>query len=173
MIASALLVGCGSTPNTTSHTNGAFDINALPTSTLTQDLKDAIAYMGNEERLAYDIYTNLYDYHLENNHVEIRQLYNIAHNSEIKHVGIVQDIVKKYNLGEDNLTNNDLNQYIVLTQDANATDVEEAFNILREGSYNHYWAFDRGLKNLGIANGCYVEGDALLGENKEGIYPQR
>ncbi len=38
--------------------------------------------------------------------------------------------------------------------------------------YNHYWAFDKGLKNLGIESGCYVEGDTLLGEDKTDIYPQ-
>jgi len=30
----------------------------------------------------------------------------------------------------------------------------DTFNILRSGSYNHYWAFDKGLKNLGITDGC-------------------
>jgi len=202
------------------------DIIGMPTSTLTQDLKDAIAYMGNEERLAYDVYMNLYEYHI-NNGTQINQLQNIASRSEKTHVGIVQSLVQKYDLGSDDLTNvtagvadntiafedmprgqydisaiqdlydalyvlgqgsteaalkvgcmvevtdiNDLDDYIELAETSNATDVKEAFNVLRDGSYNHYWAFDKGLKNLGITNGCYIEGDALLGENKENIYPQ-
>ncbi len=30
----------------------------------------------------------------------------------------------------------------------------DTFNILRDGSFNHYWAFDEGLKNMGIPEGC-------------------
>ena len=184
------------------------DINSYPLSTLTQELKNAIAYMGNEERLAYDIYINLYNYH-NSNGIQINQLQNIANNSEVKHIGIVQSIVKKYNLGADDLSNvtdpvansnvtldampsgqydipaiqdlydtlykkginsaqdalevgcmvevtdiDDLNKYIGLAEGSNATDIIDAFNILRNGSYNHYWAFDKGLKNKGVTAGC-------------------
>jgi hypothetical protein len=234
-----LLMGCD-TGSSTSQGNGnsngkghdadtksTYDINAQPTSTLTQELKDAIAHMGNEERLAYDVYMNLYSFHKENNGIEIKQLYNIANNSEVTHVNMVQDVVRKYDLGADDLTNvevgvadntitfeampsgrydipkiqslydalyalgvdsqvdalmvgcmvevtdiNDLNEYIVLAENSNATDVLGTFDTLREGSYNHYWSFDSALKTLGVTQGCYVEGDPLLGENKEGIYPQ-
>ena len=30
----------------------------------------------------------------------------------------------------------------------------DVFNFLRDGSYNHYWAFDKGLKNKGVSTGC-------------------
>ncbi len=30
----------------------------------------------------------------------------------------------------------------------------DAFIFLRDGSYTHYWAFDDGLKNMGISSGC-------------------
>ncbi len=30
--------------------------------------------MGNEERLAYDVYHNLYTYHVENSDIDINQL---------------------------------------------------------------------------------------------------
>jgi len=178
-------------------------------SILTQDLKDAIAYMGNEERLAYDIYMNLYDYHNENNSIQIMQLQNIAQNSEKTHVGIVQTLVQKYDLGADDLSNvetavadnsvafedmprgeydipaiqelydllydkgiaskqaalevgcmvevvdiDDLDEYIELAEESNATDVIDAFTILRDGSYKHYWAFDKGLKNMNVTEGC-------------------
>ncbi len=208
-------------------TQTPIDVNTLPLSTLTEDLKNAIAYMGNEERLAYDVYMNLYEYHNSNNAENINQLQNIANRAEITHVGIVQSLVQKYNLTVEDLTNvtdpiadntvafedmpkgeydipaiqslydtlyakgiqskedalmvgcmvevtdiNDLDEYITLAEESNATDVKEAFEVLRDGSYSHYWAFDKGLKNIGISDGCYVEGDALLGENKEDIYPQ-
>ena len=188
--------------------NTSIDIDALPISTLTQDLKDGIAYMGNEERLAYDVYMNLYEHHLAAG-TEIKQLKNIASNGEKTHVGIVQSLVRKYNLNEQNLTNvnegvadntvafedmprgqydipaiqalydalyakgsdsaqdslevgcmvevtdiNDLDHYLTLAEASDAADVTAAFEVLRDGSYRHYWAFDNGLKNLGISEGC-------------------
>jgi hypothetical protein len=204
---------------------GDFNLSAYPVSVLTQDLKDALAHMGNEERLAYDVYHNLYEYHVTENATEVKQLSNISEKSEVLHVGIVQDIVTRYALTADDLTDvnatlannvpfeemqsgvydiqaiqelydtllakgetnttealmvgcmvevtdvNDLDTYITMAEDANATDLVAGFNVLRDGSYSHYWAFDKGLKNAGIDNGCYVEGDTLLGENKDGIYP--
>jgi hypothetical protein len=47
---------------------------------------------------------------------------------------------------------NDLDVDIALAG-SNAALVD-TFNILRNGSYNHYWAFDKGLQNLGINDGC-------------------
>ncbi len=194
------------------HNAMKFDASQYPTSVLTQDVKDALAYMGNEERLAYDVYMNLYNYHLENGE-QIRQFQNIATRSEIKHVGIVKDLVNKYNLSPEDTTNvknpvatkdvafeempmgkydvqsiqelydtlyekgiqstqdalevgcmvevtdvNDLNKWILKAQESNAQDVLDGFQILIEGSYNHYWAFDKGLKNMGISEGCAILG---------------
>jgi len=61
----------------------------------------------------------------------------------------------------------DLDKYILEAQTNQA--LIDTFNILRDGSYKHYWSFDSGLKNLGITNGC-----ASLGSDydKTGIYPQ-
>lgn len=52
----------------------------------------------------------------------------------------------------------DLDKYIAQAEASNANDVVEAFNILRDGSYNHYWAFDKGLKNMGVSEGCAAAG---------------
>ena len=49
---------------------------------------------------------------------------------------------------------NDLNNYIGEAQQANAQDVIETYTFLLKGSYNHYWAFDKGLKQIGVSNGC-------------------
>jgi len=206
-----LLTGCGGgyTNNTAIEDDEPIDFINMPASTLTQELKDALAYMGNEERLAYDVYISLYNYHLSNNNTEITQLQNIATQSEQTHVGIVQSLVQKYNLSADDLSNvnngvadsnvsfedmpqgqydiptiqnlynilydkgisssqdalevgcmvevtdiNDLNDYLIVAETSEAEDVYTAFDILRDGSYNHYWAFDQGLKNLGITDGC-------------------
>jgi hypothetical protein len=54
---------------------------------------------------------------------------------------------------------NDLNKDIQDAQNSNADDVVSTFNFLRDGSYSHYWAFDSGLKAMGVRDGC-----ALLGE---------
>ncbi len=191
-----------------SNGNG-FNLENYAESTLTPELKNAIAYMGNEERLAYDIYQNLYNYHLDENDIEINQLQNISEKSEIKHIGIVRDIVNRYELSSDDLTNvstpsadrdtdvydmpsgeydipaiqelyntlydkgidsqrdalevgcmvevtdiDDLDYFIDVAEASEAEDVVEAFKVLRDGSYNHYWAFDKGLKNLGMEEGC-------------------
>ena len=212
---------------TSNQNGGTTDIDSSPMSILTQDLKDAIAYMGNEERLAYDVYMNLYDYHNENNSIQISQLQNIAQNSERTHVGIVQALVQKYDLGADDLSNvenpvadnnvsfedmprgvydipaiqelydllydkgiaskqaalevgcmvevvdiDDLDEYIELAEESNATDVIDAFTILRDGSYKHYWAFDKGLKNMGINDGCCSLEPALGHDFCQPDYPQ-
>jgi hypothetical protein len=213
--------------NTTEDANCTeFNVSAYPMSTLTLELKNSLSYMGNEERLAYDVYQNLYKYHLEESATEIPQLKNISEKSEITHIQLVQDIINKYSLGAEDFTNvvndldlndttvdampsgqydvpviqalyttlytkgivsttealfsacmvevtdvEDLDRYILQAEISKATDIVDGFNVLRDGSYSHYWSFDQGLKDAGIENGCYVEGDALL-TNKEGIYPQ-
>ena len=218
----------GSHNNSQEHDGNEFNISTLPiTANLSDEVKNSLAYMGNEERLAYDVYNYLYNYQLTNNSNDIKQLSNIASKSEIKHIGIVKDLVTRYNidgtqlsitdvntstltqdsnlsvvagvydiqkvqdlynalitLGQSDKISalkvgcmvevtdiNDLDEYVSQAEDSNATDVIEAFNVLRDGSYKHYWAFDKGLKNEGITNGCYFENDTLL-TNKEGIYPQ-
>jgi len=49
---------------------------------------------------------------------------------------------------------NDLNKYIYQAQQAGASDVLQTYEFLRKGSYNHYWAFDKGLKSIGVSDGC-------------------
>jgi len=174
------------------------DAMDAPKSTLSQEVKDALAYMYSEEGLAHDVYLNIYTIQ------KVNQLQNIATKSEVKHIEAVNQLAIKYDL---NMTQypdtdvpysieginsgkypvehiqelynelydkgvqskkdalevgcmvevvdiNDLDKYIGYAQNDNASDVLEVFNFLRNGSYAHYWAFDSGLKNSGIANGC-------------------
>ncbi len=44
---------------------------------------------------------------------------------------------------------NDLQEHISTAQRAGANDIVDTFESLKRGSYNHYWAFDRGLKQMG------------------------
>lgn len=53
----------------------------------------------------------------------------------------------------------DLQKYTREAEQANAQDVVQTYNFLLKGTYNHYWAFDRGLKQLGVSNGCCSIGD--------------
>ncbi len=178
-------------------------------SMLSEELANTISYMGNEERLAYDVYNKLYS------EWGTKQFTNIATKSEYKHITAVQKLVQKYKMSDDtNFTNidlpalgyintpiedmkagtydiakiqnlydalvakglnseidalkvgcmvevtdiDDLDKYLKMAQDSNATDVEEVFNFLRDGSYNHYWAFNKGLTKKGISDGCCTLG---------------
>jgi len=208
-----IMAGCGSTGGSNASTGTT--TNALPsevqaaidapTSTLSQELSNTLSYMGNEERLAYDVYNYLY------NQFGTKQFTNIATKSEYKHITAVQSLVQKYKLNDsvdftnvdlpslgymntpienmqagtydiseiqklyDDLTSrgstseiealkvgciievvdvNDLNVDIRLAENENATDIVTVFNFLRDGSYNHYWSFDEGLKNKGVTDGC-------------------
>jgi hypothetical protein len=190
------------------------DALLTPANTLTQDVKDTLAYMGNEERLAHDVYISLYNTHLANG-TEIKQLTNIATNSETTHIQTVQLLVQKYITGVNDFTDitldnldymyatieelpageynipaiqnlydmliekgvqsqqdalevgcmvevvdiNDLLGDITLAEESNASDVATAFEFLRDGSYSHYWSFDKGLKNMGITDGCCSLGE--------------
>ena len=188
-----------------------------PLSTLTQEAKDTLSYMGNEERLAYDVYMGLYDYHINNSGQEIKQLTNIASKAEKNHIKTVQLLVDKYisNLSDFTNTNtntnqelnldmdfteysidqlpagkynigaiqnlydtlmtkgiqskqdalevgcmievvdiNDLEDDLVIAKTSQADDIVVSFEYLRDGSYKHYWSFDKGLKNMGISEGC-------------------
>jgi len=46
----------------------------------------------------------------------------------------------------------DLNHYISVAVDKQ--DLVDTFEVLRAGSYKHYWTFDTALKNLGVTDGC-------------------
>ena len=206
------VVGCGSSgggnDSTTSTSELPSEVQAAidsPTSTLSQELINTLSYMGNEERLAYDVYNRLYA------EWGTKQFTNIATKSEYKHITAVQELVQKYKINDDvDFTNvdlpalgymntpiesmnagtydiaviqrlyddlvaqgvtseiealkvgctvevvdvTDLDRDIAIAQSENATDIITVFNFLRDGSYNHYWAFDSGLKKQGVSAGC-------------------
>jgi len=202
MSALIAVVGCGGSTSTVDEQGGAV-------SELSQDLKDSITFMFDEERLAHDVYLALHEYHMDQNDVNITQLYKIATNSELGHIDAVDALAVTYDLNVtiypdteepyyaprvpgvynvdivQNLYNelydkgiqsqrdalevgcmvevtdiNDLEGYIALAQESNATDLEDLFIFLRNGSYNHYWSFDQGLISLDIADGCCSLGES-------------
>lgn len=180
-----------------------------PKSTLDQNVTNTLSFMGNEERLAFDVYNKLYEFF-----PSLNQFTKIATNSEATHIQVVELLAQKYDLGYEDFTNvdlfdpltdelnisnvvageyeiselqnlydaliamgqesevaalnvgcmvevtdiDDLDRDIALAEDINATDVVVAFNFLRDGSYSHYWSFNKGLVNLGVADGCCALG---------------
>ena len=67
-------------------------IDSTPTSTLTEEQKNALAYMWNEEKLAKDVYFALNELYPH------QTLYNIASKSETEHQGMVETLLEKYDL---------------------------------------------------------------------------
>ena len=177
-------------------------------SIIDQDLTDTLSHMGNEERLAYDVYNAFYEKY------NTKQFINIANNGEYLHITAVQALVQKYKLNDkkEDFTNvvnplgymktpiedmeagtydvpeikalydeliaegdvneiealkvgckievidvDDLDTYIQLANSQDAPDIVTIFKFLRKGSYNHYWAFDEGLKKKGVQGGCCFE----------------
>ncbi len=120
-IAAALILSsCGDDTSSSSETNTTHmpDSNATSTTTLpaevqsaidankssmTQELKDILSFMGNEERLAYDVYNALYL-----KFPDVKQLYNIPTKSEYKHIVAVQLLVRKYIDSSEDFSNIDL-----------------------------------------------------------------
>ena len=220
LIAAMLLSGCSDESSTTpSRAKAEIDLSSYPMSELSEETKYTLAYMWNEERLAYDLYNALHELY-----VEEKTFVNIATKSESKHIAWVEELVERYDINITNLVDykehyseeelrkfvpgeynieaiqllyndlyakgkgslqdalevgcmvevvdiNDLNEDIAIASSSGADDVVAVFETLRDGSYQHYWAFDGALKNIGITNGCYVEGDELLSD-KEGLYPK-
>jgi hypothetical protein len=66
----------------------------------------------------------------------------------------------------------DLDKYIEYAQTSNASDALTVFEFLRNGSYSHYWAFDKGLKNRGVEEGCCSLEDMLGYHFCHPEYPQ-
>jgi len=187
--------------NSTQTHGNSINLNNYPTISLENKQKYALAYMWNEEKLAYDLYSEL------NKIQPLKQLENIANRAEIKHIQMVEDLIQKYDINITNLDTyeikysetelralpigkfgvepiqelyntlydkgikstqdalevgcmvevtdiNDLEEYISTAKEVNATDLVDTFDKLIVGSYNHYWSFDKGLKKIGVTEGC-------------------
>lgn len=170
--------------------------------TLSEEVKSALEYMGNEERLAYDIYNKLATLYPSQ-----KPLHNIPTKSEIKHFDAVMALVTKYDINTTVLAAGvydnqeiqdlydlllekgvkseldalqvgcmvevrdieDLDRDIAFAEASNALDVVTTFNFLRDGSYSHYWAFDKAIKGMGVSGGCCSLGEKYC--KTEAEYP--
>ena len=99
-----LFTGCNSSSSDTAPSvESTIDLNDYSLSALSDEQKYSLAHMWFEEKLAHDIYLDLYD------ETGARQLTNIAINSEVTHMQLVEDLVDAYDL---NVTNY-LNDYMI------------------------------------------------------------
>lgn len=178
-----------------------------------------IAYSWNEEKMAKELYLNLYDQLLAQG-TEIKAFFNVATNSESLHQETMRALLEKYDLNianyqsaSDTITSGYDDQALNAIGDAQfplveiqemyddlwlhgtsaspslaqseleaacmveVKDVEDltqnildagdalelvgAFQSLRSGSYNHYWAFNNALVKQGVAEGCCVLGEVF------------
>lgn len=142
-----MIIGCGG-----DNTNSIIEDTNLPettsTSVLTQELMDSITHMYSEERLAYDVYMNIYKIQA------IQQLQNIAINSETKHIEEVNTLAITYDL---NITKypdtghpystNDLERYG--SGEYPVEPIQELYNFL----------YDKGIQSNkdALEVGCMVE----------------
>jgi hypothetical protein len=190
LLSTFILTGCMAN-NGYGQQSGRGGYNAEPisrnqTTTISSSVKNSLAYMYDEERLAKEVYLAIYAKQ------PVRQLSKIASKSEGRHIDAVKDLAQRYGVATpyqragryatahiQSLYNKlyakgirsrkdalevgcmvevidveDLNSYINEAQRANAQDVVNTYTFLRKGSYNHYWAFDRGLNQIGVSNGC-------------------
>lgn len=75
----------------------------LSSEELSSEQKYALAYMWHEEKLAHDIYLELYKVQ------PLKQLSNIANNSEITHIDLIEQLVASYDINITNLQNYQIN----------------------------------------------------------------
>jgi hypothetical protein len=139
------IVGCGGGSSTSVEEEVVPPISELPSSTLSQDLKDSITYMYNEEGLAYDVYMNIYKIQAVN------QLRNIAVNSETQHIEAVNELAIKYDLNMTEYPDTDVPYSIEGIGDGkySVEHIQDLYNML----------YDKGIqsKQDALEVGCMVE----------------
>ena len=100
IVTAFLLLGCDTTSHDVNSQEPAPEVEGI---TLATEVEESLAYMGNEERLAYDIYNALY---IARGEAEtVFSLNKIASDAEITHIRAVQTIVQKYDIEGTELSN--------------------------------------------------------------------
>lgn len=159
--------------------NDKQELLTMPSEELSQNEKDSLLYIREEEKLARDVYLTMADIH------NIQIFRNIA-SSEQTHMDVVQTLIDKYNLtdsmksdrrGEFNnpeflmlyndhiakgsesqisalkvgatIEDLDINDLNKRLLNTDNQDIKAGFEKLRSGSYNHLRAFVRNLRSQG------------------------
>ena len=128
-----------------------------PQYTLTQTTKETLSFMGNEERLAHDVYLELYNYHISHGNGEIQQLTNIATKSETTHIQTVQALINKYDLDYTSFTNIDMPE--LAYKDTNIDDMVMGRYDIQEIQDLHDMLLAKGEQSVqdALEVGCMVE----------------
>ncbi len=124
------------------------DLDNYTQDALTDDEKYALAYMWHEEKLAYDIYLELDKVNPAN------QLNSIATKSEIKHIGLVEELIEWYDINVTNLADYTIN-YSKEELDAMPTGVFAIDKIQK--LYDDLYAIGVASKQKSLEVGCMVE----------------
>jgi hypothetical protein len=122
---------------------------------LRQDVVESLSYMGNEERLAYDVYMTLYDYHKGRGDT-IKQFKNISNNSEKKHIARVQELVRKYNIDITTVQNV---KNPVSTKDVSLENMPKGKYDVKEIQELYDSLYEKGIesKQSALEVGCIIE----------------
>ena len=122
-------------------------INNLPKENLSQENKDILSHMWNEEKLAHDLYLKLYDLY------PVETLNTIATRSEARHEESIQNLIEKYDL---NITSQDFNGSYN-TDELAKYDIGEFISPSIQTLYNNL--YDLGSKSEidALKVGCMVE----------------
>jgi hypothetical protein len=124
---------------------------------LEENIKNTIAYMGNEERLAYDVYNYLYSYYMDNYSIDIKQLKNIATRSEIRHINIVKNLVEQYNIDINDVDIIDVNN-TSLSKNSNLSSVAGIYNIKKiQELYDFLISLGKNSQTDALKAGCMIE----------------
>jgi hypothetical protein len=136
-----MLGGCGHSTSSAQATSVA---------ELTDDQKYALAYMWNEEKLAKDIYLALYDTW----EGDTLTLYNIATQSETRHIETVEGLVEAYDI---NITNLDDYNDSYSEAELRALDAGEYAIAELQELYNTLYAEGNASEQEALQVGCKVE----------------
>jgi len=123
--------------------DGSLDITqqGFTEMTIVPETQELIAFSWNEEKMAKELYLNMYNDLLARG-VEIKSLYNVATNSETKHQETMQNLAEKYDLDLITFANSDASSVIYGYDAVALAAVENAEFILPEvqSLYDGLWA---------------------------------
>ncbi len=146
----SLFTACDSSSSKSTPTDiTSIDLSDYSLSALSDTQKYSLAHMWFEEKLAHDLYLDLYDV------TAASQLTNIATRSEVKHIQLVEDLVVVYDL---NITNY-LNDYMInYSKEELAALPRGTFAIPAiQTLYDDLFAQGKVSKQASLEVGCIVE----------------
>jgi len=128
-----------------------YTLNLIPDTIITKENEDILNELFPIGTFSLDTISSLYD-------TLIAQGTSLEESLKIGCIVEVTDV-------------NDLDRTIEAAKENQAEDLVAYYETLRNGSYSHYWAFDKALKNIGVTEGCAVLGSEYTKTEEE--YPTK